>query len=79
MVAGSSSLLFVCDSKSGRRFLVDSGAEVSVAPFKSSKPPVSTLRAADGRPVPCWGQVKLPVCISGIDYGQQQFLRAGVN
>lgn len=63
---------------SGRRFLVDSGAEVSVTPFSSDRPASSTLRTADGKPVPCWGRELFPVNIAGVDYGRHPFVKADV-
>ena len=75
---GNSPLLFVSDSCSGQRFLIDSGAEVSVAPFTSCRPPTSTLKTADGRPVSCWGHTSVPVVIDGVNYGNQRFLKAAV-
>ena len=77
--AGGSPLLYLTDSRSGRRFLIDSGAEVSVAPFKSTKPPSCTLKTVDGRPVPCWGSFVLPIQIAGTNYGQQRFVKADIN
>ena len=54
-------LLRIADTVSGNIYLVDSGAQVSVAPHKSQQPPTSHLLAADGRPIPCWGELKLKV------------------
>ena len=55
--AGQQQLLHVVDSASGVRYLVDSGAQVSVVPFRSTKTPHSALLAADGRKIPTWGVV----------------------
>ena len=71
-------LLRIADTLSGRIYLVDSGAQVSVAPHQSHKPPVSHLLAADGRPIPCWGSVELAVSIGEIFSGKHCFARANV-
>ena len=75
---GNSPLLFITDASPSCRFLVDSGAEVSVTPFSSAKPASFNLKTADGKPVPCWGRVELPVNIAGVDYGLHPFVKADV-
>ena len=77
-VVGSSTLLHVNDSQRNTTFLVDSGAQVSVVPHQSSAKPRSFLTAADGRQIPAWGCVFLPVVLEGRDHGLQRFVRAAV-
>ncbi len=71
-------LLFLQDSFGGQRFLVDTGAAVSVfphsSPLRSSGPP---LVAADGRPISSWGRCKLQLCFSGHVF-KHDFLLANV-
>ena len=71
-------LLYLRDSVTGREFLVDTGAAVSVFPHQSSLhssgPP---LVAADGRPIASWGKCRLNVCFSGRKFAHD-FLLAGV-
>lgn len=60
MAAGlNDSLLFVCDSQSGRRFLVDTGAEVSVLPATGLDTrigePGPSLKAANGSTINTYG------------------------
>ena len=75
--AGSpgSNLIFLQDSLSNRKFLVDSGASVSVFPHHSSKPSSSSvfsnsveLRTADGSSVRCAGTREIPLC-----FGSRRF------
>lgn len=55
-----SRLFYVVDRVSGRRFLVDTGADVSVLPANRSHPqPCSTLRAANSTSIPVFGQQSL--------------------
>ena len=57
-----SGLLYLEDQLSRRRFLVDTGAAVSVFPFTSSNSPSSRrLTAADGNRIPSWGTRLLPL------------------
>ena len=52
-------LIFLKDSKSGKDFLVDTGAAVSVLPHVSSdRPSGQPLAGADGKPIASWGTVK---------------------
>ena len=77
--AGQQQLLHVVDSASGVRYLVDSGAQVSVVPFRSTKTPHSALLAADGRKIPTWGVFTTNVVINGHRYGPHKFVRAAVD
>lgn len=56
--SGRSQRLFLEDRKTGRKFLVDSGADVSVIPahhFKKNKSSEYKLFAANGTPIPTYG------------------------
>ena len=77
-VAGASALFYVVDKPSGRRFLVDSGAQVSVIPFSSALPASSRLAAADGRALPCWGVQRIDLEFPGIFSGTHVFYKAAV-
>ena len=77
--AGQQQLLHVIDSASGVRYLVDSGAQVSVVPFRSTKTPHSALLAADGRKIPTWGVVTTNVVINGHRYRPHKFVKAAVD
>ena len=63
--AGDSNLFFLQDSLSGWRFLVDTGASVSVFPQISptSSAPLSKtkLLTASGSPLPCFGAHVIPL------------------
>jgi hypothetical protein len=72
-------LFFVTDSSSHRRFLVDTGSDFSVMPWRSSSPPTGPgLTGADGRCIPCWGEQPFTVTIGGIPC-QWTFLLAAVS
>jgi len=63
-------LIFLQDSVSEQRFLVDTGAAVSVLPHRSSAPSSGTpLTGADGRPIASWGTVK-----KKLSFGLRTFL-----
>ncbi|UYV84114.1 hypothetical protein LAZ67_X001216, partial [Cordylochernes scorpioides] len=51
------SRLFVTDAKTGMRFLIDSGADVSLIPFKGNGTPTEDIQlyAADGSLIPTYG------------------------
>jgi len=63
-------LIYLRDSLSSRKFLVDSGASVSVFPDHSSPLHVPTLRlhTADGSLVPCKGQRTIPLKFGSSSY-----------
>ena len=58
-------LLFICDRNSGRRFLVDTGAEISVLPAsirdKHSSPTGPSLLAANHTPIRTYGTRTVPL------------------
>jgi hypothetical protein len=63
-------LIFLQDSVSEQRFLVDTGAAVSVLPHRSTAPSSGTpLTGADGRPIASWGTVK-----KSLTFGIRTFL-----
>ena len=74
--------LFVTDRHTGRRFLVDTGADVSVIPapprFRHS-PPSLTLSAANGTPIPTHGQRLVHLDLGLRRVFQWLFLLAEVN
>jgi hypothetical protein len=63
-------LVYLQDSETKQKFLVDTGAAVSVMPHQartpSSGPPLS---GADGKPIPSWGTVKRT-----LNFGVRTFL-----
>ena len=73
-VSPSSPLLTVTDSLSGRVFLVDTGAQVSVIPVSSSTRATSShdtshrLQAANGSSISTYGKVEQLVCFGGRRY-----------
>ena len=64
---------------SGVVYLVDSGAQVSVFPHASRQRPRSFLLAADGRQIPAWNTVSLPVTLGGRQFGLHRFIHAAVD
>ena len=76
--AGHHPLMYLRDGLSNRMFLVDSGAAVSVLPFKSSQPSFShALTSAGGQNIPCWGRRNVPLLFKGRRF-QWNFLLADV-
>ena len=64
--SASDALLYLQDSLSSRRFLVDTGAARSVFPHRSSTPSSGpVLSAADGNVIRSWGERTLPLQFSG--------------
>ena len=58
-------LIFLLDTVSRKKFLVDTGAAVSVFPHRSSLPASGPpLVAADGRPITSWGKCTLSLSFS---------------
>jgi len=75
----STSLLYLHDTLSGGRFLVDTGASRSVLPHVSSAPPSGPrLAAASGRIIPSWGTRLVPLKFGGSSFSWE-FLLAGVD
>ena len=65
-------LLFVCDKISGERFLVDTGAEVSVFPatglITRTKHPGASLVAANGSAIKTYGMCSIPLRFVSMQY-----------
>ena len=72
----------VVDRLSGRSYLVDTGAEVSVYPasvqVRKSQPPSSTLTAANGTSIHTWGKRKVFLAIGQKGQYQHEFYLADV-
>ncbi|KAJ8397556.1 hypothetical protein AAFF_G00438320 [Aldrovandia affinis] len=68
-VGPSSGLLFITDSISGRRFLCDTGAQVSILPVSALDIRTAklgpNLEAANGTPIPTFGTRSLTLCFAG--------------
>jgi hypothetical protein len=59
-------LIFLLDSNNNFKFLVDSGASLSIIPHSSSAPPTGPhLVGANGKQIPAWGFRRHTVCFSG--------------
>lgn len=71
-VGREGNLLYVYDRNAGRRYLVDSGSEVSVLPATGintrNLPPGPALEAANGSPINTYGHRWIPFCIKGRRY-----------
>ena len=63
-------LIYLQDSATEQKFLVDTGAAVSVLPHRSAAPSSGTpLTGADGRAIASWGTVTKKLC-----FGLRTFL-----
>ena len=70
------SLIFLSDSVSGKRFLVDTGAALSVFPHISKRPSFGPkLIGADGRPIPAWGRQQMRLSFSGTVFSHEFVLQ----
>ena len=79
MSAAGHSLLYARDEHSGRRFLVDTGAAVSVLPFKfRGRQPDSFLSAANGTRIAAFGSRVVPLRLGGNTY-KHNFVLADVS
>ena len=73
-----SGLIFLKDQISGKDFLVDTGASLSILPHKSTDPPSGPrLSGANGLPIPAWGFSQRTVEFGGKMY-TFKFLLAAV-
>jgi hypothetical protein len=77
-------LTYLTDSLSGMRFLVDTGAAVSVLPYTSTQSSPSTadgpsLAGADGTNIKSWGKIFKSVSFGGRHFADVPFVRAAVN
>jgi hypothetical protein len=76
--AAAGQLLYVTDQQSSRRFLVDSGASVSLIPHSSPSPSSGPrLVGPDGGDIACWGERELQLQLGGLPF-TWKFLRAAV-
>jgi hypothetical protein len=71
-------LIFLHDSQNNFKFLVDSGASISILPHSSSAPPTGPhLVGANGKTIPSWEFCRFTVCFSGKNF-EFNFLLAAV-
>ena len=71
-------LIFLHDSQNNFKFLVDSGASISILPHSSSAPPTAPhLVGANGKPIPTWGLRRRTVCFASHNF-EFDFLLAAV-
>ena len=71
------SLLFLRDDITGDKFLVDTGAALSVLPHTSSRPTSGpSLVAADGRPISSWSHCRRQLSFSGVTFSHKFLLAA---
>ena len=76
--AANSNLIFLHDSLSGKNFLADSGASLSILPHKSPNCPSGPkLKSVNGATIFTWGFKTLPVKI-GLFRFVHRFLLADV-
>ena len=62
-------LLFLCDEISGRQFLVDTGAEISILPAtRLDKRTGPVLLAANGSSIETYGTSTLSICFASNTY-----------
>jgi hypothetical protein len=58
-------LIFLADELTNDRYLVDTGATLSIVPCsQNSSPSGPLLKGADGQPIPFWGFIKKNCAIS---------------
>jgi hypothetical protein len=71
-------LIFLHDSQNNFKFVVDSGASISILPHSSSAPPTGLhLVGANCKPIPAWGLRRRTVCFAGHNF-EFHFLLAAV-
>jgi hypothetical protein len=62
-------LIFLQDSRNNLKFLVDSGAAISILLHSSSAPPTGPhLGVANGKRIPAWGLRRCTICFSGHNF-----------
>ncbi len=70
--------IFLTDELTNDRYLVDTGATLSIIPCnQSSSPSGPLLKGADGQPIPSWGFIKKTVQFQGKHF-TSTFLQAAV-
>ncbi len=75
-------LTYLTDSLSNTRFLVDTGAALSVIPYAGTRPAAADaprLAGADGAGIKSWGKVLKSVCFGGRLFTDVPFVLAAVN
>jgi hypothetical protein len=73
-------LTYLTDSLSNTRFLVDTGAALSVIPYAGNRPADAPhLAGADGTGIKSWGKVLKSVCFGGRLFTNVPFVLAAVN
>jgi hypothetical protein len=71
-------LIFLTDELTNDRYLVDTGATLSIVPCnQNSSPSGPLLKGADGQPIPSWGFIKKTVRFQGKLF-TSTFLQAAV-
>jgi hypothetical protein len=71
-------LIFLTDELTNDRYLVDTGATLSIVPCsQNSSPSGPLLKGADGQPIPSWGFTKKTVQFQGKLF-TSSFLQAAV-
>jgi hypothetical protein len=71
-------LIFLHDSQNNFKYLVDSGASISILPHSSSAPPTGPhLLGANSKPIPAWGLHRRSACFAGHNF-EFDFLLAAV-
>ncbi len=71
-------LIFLTDELTNDRYLVDTGATLSIVPCnQNSSPSGPLLKGADGQPIPSWGFIKKTVQFQGKLF-TSTFLQAAV-
>jgi hypothetical protein len=62
-------LILLHDSQNNFKFLVDSGASISILPHSSLAPPTGPhLVGANGKPILAWGLCRRTVCFAGHNF-----------
>jgi hypothetical protein len=70
-------LIFLHDSKNNLKFLVDSGASISILPHSSPAPSTGPqLVGTNGKLVPAWGRRCQTVCFASHNFEFDFFLAA---
>ena len=75
-------LTYLTDSLSNTRFLVDTGAALSVIPYAGNRPAAADaprLAGADGTGIKSWGKVLKSVCFGGRLFTNVPFVLAAVS
>jgi hypothetical protein len=71
-------LIFLTDELTNDRYLVDTGATLSIVPSsQNSSPSAPLLKEADGQPIPSWGFVKKTAISRQAFYSQFSASRCG--